>query len=571
MAESTTHPNILMILTDDQGFGDLRSHGNELIDTPVLDRMADSGARFDRFYVSPLCAPTRAALLTGRYHLRTGVWGVTGGREVMRADEVTVAQVFRRAGYATACFGKWHNGEHYPHHPNGKGFDEFIGFCAGHWCNYFNTYLEHNGERIETQGYISDVFTRVAMDFIEKNQNGPFFCYLPYNAPHGPFQVPDRYFDKYKERGFDDRTATIYGMCENVDDNVGRLLAHLDRLGIAERTIVLFMTDNGANGARYNSGMRGFKGSVHEGGHRVPLFVRRPGRIAPGTVVTRLAAHVDILPTLADLCGVPVPENLELDGWSLRPLLQGDEADWPERAIFTHRAANDGRECPGPAEGAIRTTTHRLVHSCEGYELYDMTCDPGETTDLAAKKPQLLAELSTVYETMFADMTGGRDYERFSVPVGHEQWTRELYLQATLADISGGVKFIGKHAWAHDWLVGWTTTEAKASWKVDIQRGGRYELALMYCCPEGETGSRLRVAAKGVAEEVVVEQAHDPAPIPVADRVPRGEVVEKEWAALACPPMRLEAGPQRVEVTALFVAGSAALELKAVRIVRLDD
>ncbi|MBN2448892.1 MAG: arylsulfatase [Lentisphaeria bacterium] len=570
-ASSPERPNVLLILTDDQGYGDIRSHGNPMVDTPTMDRLADEGARFDRFYVSPLCAPTRAALLTGRYHLRTGVWGVTRGQEVMRAAEITVARIFRDAGYATGCFGKWHNGEHYPHHPNGKGFDEFVGFCAGHWCNYFDTELEHNGAPIRTEGFISDFLTDAALGFIAANRSRPFLCYLPFNAPHGPFQVPDRYFDKYAAAGLNAKDATVYGMCENVDDNIGQLLDRLEQLGLENRTIVLFMTDNGPNGQRYNGGMRGVKGSVHEGGHRVPLFVRWPGRIRPGTFVTELAAHIDILPTLADLCNVPIPGGLALDGMSLRPLLEGSAAEWPERTIFTHRAAYDGRECPGPAEGAVRTKTHRCVYTHRGYELYDMLADPAETTDLANSRPEILAELSRTYERMFRDCTAGQDFTRMAVPIGVEEWPQPVYLQAPLADLAGGVAFRGEHGWSHDWLVGWTSTAAEASWRIAVSREGTYEIAIMYTCPEEETGSRLRVEVAGAAVEVSVDKAHDPPPISSPDRVPRIEVLEKEWGALICPPLFLPIGAQRIRVHPVHVSGVAALELKALRLRRVDS
>lgn len=197
-------PNILLIMTDDQGWGDIRSHGNPLIDTPVLDHLAEQGTRFDRFFVSPVCAPTRASLLTGRWHLRTGTHGVTRGNETMRSEEVTLAEILRQQGYHTGIFGKWHNGAHYPEHPNGQGFEEFIGFCSGHLNNYFDATLEYNGKPIKSKGYITDVLTDAAIEFIVKNKTQPFFCYLPYNAPHSPFQVPNRYFQKYKNRGLDD-------------------------------------------------------------------------------------------------------------------------------------------------------------------------------------------------------------------------------------------------------------------------------------------------------------------------------------------------------------------------------
>ncbi|MBM4092444.1 MAG: hypothetical protein FJ276_23920, partial [Planctomycetes bacterium] len=238
-------PNILLIITDDQGYGDFSIHGNPHLQTPHIDRLATSGVQFDRFFVNSFCAPTRAALLTGRWPLRTGCHGVTHNREAMRSSEVTLAEALRGAGYRSACIGKWHNGEQYPFTPQGQGFAEFFGFNNGHWNNYFDAVLLRGAQHEATKGYITDVLTDEAMKFITTNKTSPAFCYLSYNAPHSPYQVPDRYFDKFRAREFDDRLAAFYGMCENIDDNVGRLLAHLDAERLAENTIVLFLTDNG--------------------------------------------------------------------------------------------------------------------------------------------------------------------------------------------------------------------------------------------------------------------------------------------------------------------------------------
>ena len=329
-------PNIVLVLTDDQGFGDVRSHGNKLIDTPVHDRIAAEGARFDRFFVSPVCAPTRASLLTGRYHSRTGVHGVTRGHETMRDDEVTVAELLKGVGYATGAFGKWHNGSQYPHHPNGQGFDEFLGFCAGHWNNYFNTTLDHNGKMVQSKGFIIDVLTDAAIAFIESNKERPFFCYLPYNTPHTPWQVPERYWKKYLAKGISDPSlACAYAMCENIDDNMGRLISKLETLEIADDTIFIFLTDNGPNTNRYNGGMKGRKGSANEGGVRVPCFMRYPRHIKPGTVIKPITAHIDLLPTLMEYCGLIEYKTKPLDGRSLVPLIHGGTADWPSRMLFT--------------------------------------------------------------------------------------------------------------------------------------------------------------------------------------------------------------------------------------------
>ena len=322
-------------MTDDQGWGDVRSHGNPLLDTPVMDALARESARFENFYVSPVCAPTRASLLTGRYSLRTGTQWVTYGLETMRPEEVTLAEIFRDAGYATGLFGKWHNGSHYPSDPIGQGFQTFVGFAAGHWNNYIDAPLVANGRTIQTEGFITDVLTDSALAFIDRHRAEPFFAYVPYNAPHSPFQVPDRYFDAYTARGLDAKSAAVYGMVENLDDNLGRLLDRLDALGLTDDTIVVFLTDNGPNGERFNGHMRGIKASVHEGGSRVPLFVRWPGHIDPASGVREIAAHIDLLPTLAELAGIALPDGLALDGVSLANALLG-RSPGPDRPDALH-------------------------------------------------------------------------------------------------------------------------------------------------------------------------------------------------------------------------------------------
>jgi len=564
-AAMPSRPNVILIMTDDQGWGDIRSHGNDRIDTPVMDRLAAEGARFERFFVSPLCAPTRASLLTGRYHLRTGTWGVTKGREVMRAEEVTVAAAFKQAGYATGCFGKWHNGEHYPHHPNGKGFDEFLGFCAGHWSNYFDTTLDSGGKPVKSKGFISDVFTDAALSFIETNKDRPLFIYLPYNAPHGPFQVPDAYFDKYKARGLGDRDAAIYGMIENVDENIGRILKRLDELHLADDTIVVFLTDNGPNGRRYNGGMRGTKGSVHEGGIRVPLFIRWPGRIKPGTVVREIAHHCDLFPTLVDLAGIPMPKTEPLDGVSLRPLLEGKTQGWPDRMIFTHRTRG-GKVAP--AHGSLRSRRYRLVNTGRGYELYDMIADPEQKQNVAKARPEVLRTMRAEYQRIFSDVTR-KGFDPIPVPVGYAE-ANPVTISAPLVTMEGNVTFKGRAGWANDWITNWTSADDACSWEMNVVRAGRYEPALLYTCPAAEVGSTIRLEVGGQAVEAAITKAHDPEPVPSPDRVPRGEVYEKVWAPLVLPAVELKKGRARITVRATTIPGKMVADLKAVRLRRLD-
>jgi arylsulfatase A len=558
-------PNVLLVLADDMGWGDITSHGNGKLDTPVLDRLATSGARFERFFVSPLCAPTRSALLTGRYSLRTGVHGVTRAHETMRADETTIAELFHDSGYATGCFGKWHNGRHMPNHPNGQGFDEFFGFCGGHWNNYFNTTLERNGEPVGTEGYITDVLTDASIDFIQQHKGEAFFCYVPFNAPHFPPQVPDAFFDKYKQRGLSDELATLYGMVENIDLNVGRLLRTLDELGLAENTIVLFLTDNGPNSSRFNGGMKGRKGSAHEGGVRVPLFVRWPGKIAAGNTIEQIAAHVDLLPTLCELCGVPVPSSLTLDGRSLAPLLTDDAPEWPERRLFTFK---DTKPVPDGREGAVRTEQYRAVREKGRWELYDMHADPGETHDLASEQPKIVRELSAAFDARWKDVAAN-GFDEVPVQIGLPQRPAVSLPgnEAALHPAIGkGISYNGRAGWANDWIDKWTDEAAFATWPIDVVTPGEYEVLIDYCCPPANVGCVLRVEVGTAVVTGAIEEAHDPKPLPSPDRFPRTEVYEKVWRPLWLGRLRLDRGPMNVALRAEKIVGGKMPQIKAVQI-----
>ena len=350
-------PNVVLMMTDDQGYGDLACHGNEMIQTPHLDTLAKQSVRMTNFHVDPTCSETRSALMTGRYSSRTGVWHTIMGRSILRGDEVTMADVFSASGYQTGIFGKWHLGDNYPFRPQDRGFGEVLINGGGgvtqtpdYWGNdYFDDTYFHNGKPEKQQGYCTDVWFRAGMKFIETNKDRPFFCYIPTNAPHGPFNVAEKYSGPYVERGVPPTMAKFYGMITNIDENVGRMVEHLDKLGLAENTILIFMTDNGtaAGVARgkpkpgqwkgFNDGMRGQKGSQYEGGHRVPCFVRWPGGgIGGARDVAELSAHIDLLPTLIDLCHLKTPSGVALDGASRRPLLLGKKSKTAERTLFVH-------------------------------------------------------------------------------------------------------------------------------------------------------------------------------------------------------------------------------------------
>ncbi len=560
-APSTRPPHILVILSDDQGWGDLSLHGNPDVHTPRLDALARSAVRFDRFYVSPLCSPTRAAFLTGRDSLRGGVWGVTRGKETLRAEETTLAEILRAAGYRTAMVGKWHNGEHYPYSPEGQGFETFFGFRRGHWNNYFDTWLLRGTEPVRTRGYINDVLTDEALSILEGPHDRPLFLYVAYNTPHSPFQVPDADFDRVEARGLDDRTTAVYAMVENLDASVGRILDTLEARHLERDTIVVFFGDNGPNGARFSGGMRGAKGSIHEGGVRVPCFVSWPGHLAPREVAP-IASAVDLLPTLLDLAGVGVPEGLQLDGRSLRPLLEGDAAGWPERALFSHRLLD--RE-PQPTPGAVRTPRYRAVNEGDGWQLYDMEADPGQQTDIAGENAGRVARLAGQYDSWFRDVTRG-GFTRLPIPVGYAE-ENPVSLPATQAWFEGGVAFEQRQGWANDWLTGWTRTEARVWWELDVVEAGTYDVSLEYLCPEDEAGARVRLSAgEGELTTTVVGTAIRQVPSP--DRVPRQEVYEMEWERLPFGSLDLPRGRVRLELDALENPGGRVMDLMAVRLDR---
>ena len=554
-------PNVLLILTDDQGWGDVSSHGNPKIATPTLDRIAAEGARFDRFYVSPVCAPTRASLLTGRYHPRTGVHGVTRGRETMRADEATIAEILQQNGYATGAFGKWHNGAHYPQHPNGQGFEKFVGFCAGHWNNYFDTDMERNGVEFTSEGYMADYLTDEAIRFIKENKSNPFFCYVPFNPPHSPFQVPDAYFDKYKLLGLDDELACVYAMCENLDDNIGRLLDTLDDFSLAENTIVIFITDNGPNTDRFNGDMRGRKGSPHEGGSRVPCFIRRPGHIKPGMVIKPIAAHIDILPTLVELLDLPKPETKPLDGISLAPLLADPDAEWPDRMIFGKWSNT----------GSVRTPRHRLIVAPGGVQLYDMVADPGEINDIKNSEPQQAKKLKDAYDSWWADVSKD-GFNPIPTSIGYEEMP-EVVLPAHEAllfpEIGKGISYFERNGWANDWVTHWTSTDAYPYWPVEVVAGGEYEVALDYVCASENVGVKFQVEIGDVSIDGKITEMHDPQSRYSPDRVARKEVYEKTWKRLVLGRVKLPVGTSDLKVIVQTIPGAMAMDVKAVRVRKL--
>ncbi len=423
-----SRPNIVFVLTDDQGYGDISAHGNPVLKTPNLDRLHKEGIRFTDFHVSPTCSPTRSALLTGRHEFKNGVTHTILERERLTPKATTIAQVLASAGYTTGIFGKWHLGDEPDRWPSNRGFNEmFIHGCGGIGqsypgsCgdvpgnSYFDPTILHNGKFEKTKGYCTDVFFNQAMKWIEnvKGKGKPFFCYIPTNAPHAPLNVPAADEARYKDKVKQANVAKFFGMIANIDDNVGRLLEKIKELGLENDTLVIFMNDNGGTAGVqvYNAGMRGSKVTPWLGGTRASSFWRWPGTLTPADS-DRLTAHIDFFPTLAELAGAKLTDEvtMQVEGRSLVPLLQNPKADWPDRTLFTHV----GRWPKGAkvddfklAGCSVRTPRWHLVSAGKAkqkWELYDVAKDLGEQTDVATMHPEVVKKLQAEYDTWWASL-----------------------------------------------------------------------------------------------------------------------------------------------------------------------
>ncbi|MDD4225279.1 MAG: arylsulfatase [Mariniphaga sp.] len=546
-------PNVILIMTDDQGYGDFGVTGNNLIETPAINSFAAESVSFDRFYVSPVCAPTRATLLTGRYYLRTGVTGVTGGEETMNDEEVTLAEIFKSNGYTTGCFGKWHNGANYPYDPIGQGFDEFMGFTGGIIRNYFHTRLRHQTSIVQTEGYLTDLFTDKAIDFIEANRHKPFFCYIPYNVPHTPIQVHDELFEKYLKKGLNEYDAGIYAMCESVDQNVQKLLGKVKDLNLDKNTIILFLTDNGPNGNRFNGGMKGKKAQVDEGGIRVPLWIRWTGKLRPHRV-SQLADHIDILPTVLDLCSIALPDSLIIDGKSLKPLLFDPLAEWPGRPLFSYFLG----------KGTVRDNRFRLtVDNKNKKSLYDMIADPSQLSDIAHQDPEKTNELFLLYQTWLNDVQPEKS--AFREELGHPEQPI-VDLPVTSAQLHGNLKFKNQFGYAFDWAVNWKSSSDSFSWDVQVVHDGMYEFFLQYLIPPGCEGIKIEVQANRKSLIKTVEESFVPEPYPNRDQVDRGRSPEMKWENFSWGSLSLQKGAYTITVKALEIPGPQAGEFYGLRI-----
>ena len=561
MCNTPIKPNVVFILTDDQGYGDLGRTGNKMLETPNIDALAADGATMNQFFVQPLCAPTRSEILTGRHFPFTGVSGVCEGAERVNLDETFIPELFKRAGYATGCFGKWHSGIQYPYHPCARGFDEFTGFCCGHWSHYFDSTIEHNGREYKSNGFLPDVLTAHAIEFITDHKDDSFFCYLPLNTPHSPWQVPDEYYRKFAdlelvqkatvpENETEDKTRCALAMCENIDWNVGRVVTTLKDLALYDNTIVVYLSDNGPNSCRWNAGLRGIKGSTHEGGVRSPCSITFPAGIPANTEVNQIASSIDFLPTLCGLCGVTVTTKKPIHGSDLTGTLCDGEK-LPDRCLY---AISPKRQTASVRQGNYR------YHS--NGELYNIAEDIGETSNLAAREPDRVKTMKRDLDGLFIQFPP--IVENAVIPVGYEAWP-VTYLQTQDAKLKGTLKRSSVHPNC-SWICEWKDLDDSLLWYIDVETAGTFAVSVMYSARRGQLGSRFAVVCGTARCEYQIDEEFNHPELRGFDRYPRSETYEKEFALLECGAITLSKGPAEFILKALTMPGETMPHIRALKL-----
>jgi arylsulfatase len=527
LSQDKPRPNVIIIMTDDQGYGDLGITGNPHVKTPVIDKFASENIRFNNFFVSPVCAPTRASLMTGRYSLRTGVRDTYNGGAIMASNEVTLAEMLKKSGYKTGVFGKWHLGDNYPGRPSDQGFDESLIHLSGGMGqvgdittyfkgnrSYFDPVLWHNNKKEAYQGYCSDIFTDEAINFIEKNKDETFLCYLSFNAPHTPLQVPEKYYRQYKNidpsSGFDkdgrplvqmtekdkEDARKVYAMVTNIDDNIGKLLYKLNELDIADNTLIIFMTDNGPQQTRYVSGMRGLKGTVYQGGVRVPFYLKYPASMAKNKDIQTMAAHIDILPTLADICRVELPKGRTIDGKSLLPLIEGQKVDWASRPLFFYWT----RRYPEPYYNmALQKEGFKLVGMTdydapiEDFELFNLHKDPYEQKNIVSVNKDLAREMKVILDSTYNDLMASENLKNQPRIIVGSPFENPVILNRNDA---GGQRGI------------WAQEEVYGKWRVSVKKGF-YDLKFKFIQPVQAKGKMCIETNASVKQMLNLEEGTD--------------------------------------------------------------
>jgi arylsulfatase A-like enzyme len=574
---AVTKPNIVVFLADDAGWGDYSHSGNSQVSTPNIDSIAKAGVSLENFYVCPVCSPTRAEFLTGRYYPRTGVRGVSTGQERLDLGEKTIADAFKAAGYATGAFGKWHNGSQWPYHPMARGFDEYFGHTAGHWGEYFDAPLEENGRMIPTKGYIVDVCTDRALAFIDKNKDKPFLCYVPFTTPHSPWASPAENWVKFKDKPIPqkgsgpgkenlDETRCALAMMENQDMNVGRILAKLDELQLDENTVIVYFSDNGPNTMRWTGGMKGKKGTTDEGGVRSVCYVRWPAKLPSGHRVTQIAGAIDLLPTLTSLAGIERVGDKPLDGKDLSPLLLKKEVDWEERMIFSTWGG----------KVSVRTQTHRL--DADG-KLFDMLADPGQRRPINAQNPALARKLVAAAKAWKQEVLSipapqnpqGSAMDPRPIPMGYREFPITM-LPARDGEPRGNVRRSAK-APNCSYFVNWTKKEDSMVWILDVHSAGRYAVSVDYTCKVPDAGSTIELSFQDAKLRAKITPAWDPPLYTNQDTLPRpeGESHMKDFRTLELGEMILPAGQGSLTLRAVEIPGQSVMDVRRLTFTLLQD
>lgn len=564
--EPLTKPNIILVLADDQGWGDLAINGNPYIQTPNIDLLAKEGAQFSRFYVSPVCSPTRAEILTGRFHPRGGIYDTSAGGERLDLDETTLSKILQENGYATAVFGKWHNGSQPPYHPNNRGFDEFYGFASGHWGNYMSPMLEHNGEVVKGKGFIIDDLTDHSLQYIQEHQTDPFFILLAYNTPHSPMQVPDFWWDKYKDIAIDsthrngdkehpDKTRAALALSENIDWNVGRIVSELDSLKMLENTIIIYMSDNGPNGWRWNEGLKGIKGSTDEGGVRSPFIVNWKDKILSKTI-DQIASTIDILPTLLDLVGIQKTPEKPIDGKSLKPLLLGESEVWEDRFVFSHWNGNV----------SVRNQQFMLD---QNDQLYDLILDPGQERPLENPADSIYSALLGEKRNWENSVLKELDRDREEVfPVGFPA-AKITQLPARDGIAHGTIQRSNRFP-NSSFFTNWTQESDSITWNSDVLASGDFKATIYYTAKPASVGSTFYLKQGNKRLESKIEEAYDPPFIGVEfDRFPRQESYEKEFKALEMGIIHLDKGRSTISLHGSEIKGPELMDFRLLVLERI--
>ena len=575
--DSQAHPNIIIILTDDQGWGDLSLNGNKDLHTPNIDKIAHNGVRFDRFFVSPVCSPTRAEILTGRHHTRTGVYDVSLGGERINVDEETLGDLFKAAGYRTAAYGKWHNGMQAPYHPNTRGFDQFYGFCSGHWGNYFNPVLEKNGELVKGKGFITDDLTNHGIEFIKKNKNNPFFLYMPFNTPHSPMQVPDKYWNKFKNKDLtqkgtlsdmpDDKysgtnskgenhSKAALAMCENIDWNVGRIIETLESQKIIDNTIIIYLSDNGPNGHRWNGEMKGIKGSTDEGGTRSPMIISWKGNIPSGKKVSTIASGIDLLPTLIDISGIKVKPKNKLDGVNLKQLIYQSGADWQERYIYNYWR---GRL-------SLRSQNFRLDNE---NNLYNMNDDPNQLNNVSKTYKEIFEVMKKAKIEWKKELLANINLkDKRAFIIGHPE-LKNTQIPARDAKANGLIKRSNYYPNC-SYMTNWVNIEDTITWNAEVAEDGKFEVIIYYTCKKDALGSEIELSFSDSSVSKKITKFYDPKEYGEEnDRSPRIESYVKDFIPLKMGVIDLKKGKGTLMLKGLKMTGKELLDFRLLMLKRI--